>query len=127
MSECGEIQSQHVLLQARELRKSEREATVVAEVTEVAQVIADSLALEGERRQPRRARRHSPIGDCFDRLRIRPCIRDRAVARYASGEPMRFVDAHRFKPLLDSFVRIAEPLFEPQHFFSDDLKTEMAR
>ena len=54
VAEQREVRAQHVLLQARELREAEREAAVVAEIAEVAQVVGDALALERERAQPQR-------------------------------------------------------------------------
>ena len=79
------VQAQHVFLQARELRQAEGEASIVAEIAEIAEMIGDALALEAERAQPNCARRNAQRQDALDRLCVRPCVGDRAIARYPAG------------------------------------------
>jgi hypothetical protein len=50
MAEQREVRAQHVFLEAGELREPEREAAVVAEIAEIAQVIGDALALRAPAR-----------------------------------------------------------------------------
>src|SRR5262249_377572 len=46
MTEGGMVRAQHFLFQSRELRETESKAAIVAEITEIAQVIRDPLAFE---------------------------------------------------------------------------------
>ena len=39
---------------------------------------------------------------------------------------MGFAYSQRLESLLDSLVHVSQAFFETQHFFADDLKTEMA-
>src|SRR5438445_321742 len=50
--ERRQVLAQHVFLQPRELRETEGEAAVVAEIAEIAQMIGNPLAFERERAQP---------------------------------------------------------------------------
>ncbi len=121
------VEPQHVLAQPGELGEAEREPAVVAEVAEVAQMVADALALEGERAQPRGARRRCDAGDGFQRLRVGARIRDGPVAGNASRQPVPLGERHRLEALFDPLVHVPEALLEAQHLFADDLEAEMSR
>ena len=82
--------AQQLLLEAGELRQAEGEARVVAERTEVAEVIGDALELERERAQPGRARRRFVPGESLERLAVRPGERDGRIARDPRGQPVAF-------------------------------------
>src|SRR5690242_14427868 len=64
--------AKQLLLQARELCQPEREARIVAECAEIAQVIGDPLELEEQRSQPERPARYGARGDALERLAIGP-------------------------------------------------------
>ncbi len=74
------VEAEHILFQARELGEPEREAAVVAEITEIAQMVGDALALEQQGAQPRCAIVDFQARDRLDGLRVRPAVCDRAVA-----------------------------------------------
>ncbi len=100
---------------------------VVAEVAQVAEVIGDALALEAERAQVQRARRHGQIGDRLRGLSVSPGIRHRAVAGHPAGKTVTIGETEPLETLLDALVHVAEPLLEPQHLFADHLEAEMPR
>src|SRR5215471_8744435 len=56
VAERRRVGAQRVLAQGGELREPEREPRVVAEETQVPQVLSRALALEKQRAQPQRAR-----------------------------------------------------------------------
>ena len=87
MAEERMIHAQPVFPQPRELREPERKPRIVAEKSEVPQMLADALALEQQRAQPQRARRRRHRGSAFHRHRVRPRVRDGRIARDAPGEP----------------------------------------
>ncbi len=88
MSERGEVRAQHVFPQPRELRESEREAAVVAEIAEVAKMIREAFALEGECAQPRGARRRRDVGDRLAGLRVGHAYATVLSPENAAGEPV---------------------------------------
>src|SRR5205085_6633418 len=105
----------------------EGEASIVAEVAQVAEMVGDALALETNRTQHRRARWHGQIGNRFGGLGVRPRIGDGAVAGNAPGEPVRFRERKCLEALLDPLVNVREPLFETQHLFTHDLEPKVSR
>ena len=81
------VQPQHVLLQPGKLRQPEREAGVVADEAEVAQMIGDALALEQQRAQPARALGGVKRGGALGGHRIGPGIGDGRIAAHAPRQP----------------------------------------
>ena len=52
MAEQRRVQPQHILLQPRQLRQAERQAGIVGEEAQIAQMVGDALALQEQRAQP---------------------------------------------------------------------------
>ncbi len=127
MAEGAIVEAQHVFSQARELRKTEGESAVVAEVAQIPEMARDAFALKAERAQPRGARRRRTVDDRLDRLGVGAGIGDGAVAGNSPGKPIGVEERHRLETLFDALVRVAQTLLEAQHFFADDLETEMSR
>src|SRR5215471_5112604 len=125
MSEGFAVKPQHLFLQARELRQTEGEPAIVAEITKIAEMIGDALALQTQRAQPYRAWRCSERCDLLHRLRVRPGVGHGAVAGYAAGEPVCFGDAEGLEALFDALVYVAQSLLQPQHLLADDLEAEV--
>ena len=63
----------------------------------------------------------------FERLAIRPRKRHGGIARDARGEPMALEERQLREAPLDALVRVAQPLLEPQHFFTDDREAKVPR
>ena len=89
-------------------------------------MIRDPLALERERTKPGGARRRCRRRDALERLRVRPRIRDGAVSRHASREPIRVAQRHLLESLFDALVNVTQPLLEAQDFLADDLEAEVS-
>ena len=117
--------TQPVLAQARELRQAERQRGVVAERTEVAEVVGDAFSFQQQRPQPAGARRDRAPRGCFQRHAVGPRVGNRRIARYAPGEAMRIERCQLGEALLDPLVGVAQPLLQAQHLFADDRKAEM--
>jgi len=94
-------------LQARTLRQPECEPGIVAERAEVAEVIGDALAFQGERAQPLRTRRHDGSRDALECLAVRPREGNGRIARDACCQAMAIGEPHLREALLDSLVHVA--------------------
>src|SRR5471032_1867578 len=80
--------AQQVLLQTRELRKTEREASIIAESAQVTKMIGDAFQLQIQPAQPCGAGRQIQAGHAFQSLAVGPGIRNGAVARHPGSETM---------------------------------------
>src|SRR2546426_3626294 len=127
MAEQRRIQAQQVFLEAPELEKPERQRDVVTEVAEVAQVIGDTLELQQDAAQRRRARWRLSAGRALDRHRPGPGVGDRRVPADAAGEARAFFERHGFEALLDPLVRVTKPFLQPQNLLAHDREAEMPR
>ncbi len=116
-----------ILLQPRELRQAEREAAVVAERAEVAEVVRDALALEQERAQPKRPPRRPCAGRVLERHGVGPGEGDRAVARDAARKARALGKGQGLEALLNPLVHVAESLLEAQHALAHHREPEMPR
>ena len=124
--EHAAVEAQQILFQTRELRKTERESAVVAEIPQVAQMVGNPLALEAQRAQPRGALAKLEAGDRLDRLRVGPAVRDRAIARNPRGETGPIGDRQRLETFFDALVRKTQPLFQTEHFLPHHLEAKMS-
>ncbi len=120
------VEAQPLFLEPHELHEREGEGGIVAERSEVAEVVRDALALEHERAQPPCARRRNDREDRFRGLRIRPRECNRRISRHASRESISVGDGEGFEALVDALVRVAQALLEAQYLFAYDGETEVA-
>ena len=118
---------QQAFLEAQELRESERKPRVVAERTEVAEMIGDALQLERQRTQPGRTLRQAGPGHALERLAVGPRERHAGVAGDARGESMSFEDGQFGEASLDTLVNVAKALLESQYLLANHGEPEMPR
>src|SRR5207253_863532 len=118
---------QQVFFQPPELEKAERKRDVVAEIAQVAEVIGNTLELEQDAAQRKRPGRRLGPGGAFDCHCVRPSVGDRGVAGDSARELRALFERHLLEALLDAFVRVAEPLLQPQDLFADDREAEVPR
>ena len=111
--------------QDRALRVHHRERSVVADRTDVAQVIRDPLELRHHRTQPHRARWRVELECRLHGASEDERIRHRTVPGHARRNSCGFVDRLVAEQLLDALVRIAETLFEPDYRFAARREAEM--
>jgi len=102
MAEQRGIVAQHLLLQYPELGEAERQSHIVAEITQVAEVVGDALALQQQRAKPQRAIRRRDVGDALCRHRIGPGIGHGAVAADPPGEFRPLLQAQALEAFLDA-------------------------
>ncbi len=127
MAEGLSVEPQPVFLEAHELREGKREAAIVAERPEVAEMVRDALALEHESAEPAGARRRRQAERRFGRLRVGPRVGDSGISRDAPREPVTVGDAEILEVLVGALVGIAEALLKPQHLLTHDREAEMPR
>src|SRR5215472_13706735 len=102
--------AQEQLLQPRELSEPEGKAGIVAQRTQIAQVVGDALELQIQRPQPRRPRGNLDLSDSLDGLTIRPGEGHSRVPRDARCEPVPFQYRKLSEALLDAFVNVTQAL-----------------
>src|SRR5437764_3340208 len=86
MAESGICSSKHALAQDAAMRVDQGERGVVADCSDVAQMIGKPLKLGEQRSYPDRAIRNRKLQRRLGGFRKSIGIRDGAVARYATGE-----------------------------------------
>ncbi len=99
------------------MRVKQSERGVVADRTNVAEMIGETFELRHQSAQIECAARHFDFERRFDGGRKSPGIGDRAVARDATGKTRRAIKRRIHHQPVDALMHIAEPLFEPD----DDL------
>src|SRR3989338_1367620 len=127
MTEQRGIVAQHLFFQYPELREAKRQCYIIAEITQIAEMVGYTLAFQQQCAQPQGMIRRRGVGDAFRCHRIRPCIGYCAVAAHPTDELRALLQRHALETFLDALVGIAETLFKTQHLFTNDGKTEMPR
>ena len=125
MAEAGIRGAQRVLAQNAALRVHDGEGRIVADRTDIAEMIGHALKLGHQGAQIDRARGHLRVPGLLDRMRKGERIGDGAVAGRAAGETECLVERRARHERLDAFVHIAQALFQPHHGFSVGRETEM--
>ena len=104
----------------------ERKRRVVANRPDVAEVIGQPLELSHECAQPNGAPWRLDLQGGFDGASESDTVGDGAVARRTPGEARSAPDIRASHESFDTFVGIAQPLFEADHSLPGRRKPEMA-
>src|SRR5207247_10108368 len=95
------------------MRMHDGERRVVADCTDVAEMIGEPLELSEQRSQPDRPWRDLHAERCLGRKGKGEGEGDRAVARYAPGEHRGAPDRSPGHERFGAFVRVAEAFLQP--------------
>jgi len=125
MAEGDGTRAQHLFAEDRALRVHHRERGVVADRTEVAQVIRDPLKLRHHRTHPYRARWRVELERRLDGESVHERIRHRTVPGRTRRNSAGVVYRLAAQQLLDAFVRIAEALFQSDNRLAARREPEM--
>jgi hypothetical protein len=126
MPEAGLTRRQHVLALQGAMGVDGEHAGIVADRTDVADVMGHALQLGHYRPQQDGARRHRPAERRLDGAREGPGIGHRAVAGDAADQPSPSLEIGGGQQALDALVDVAEPLLQPHHRLAVGREAEMA-
>src|SRR5882672_10896882 len=87
-SEERRICPQKIFLERGELCKSEGKTSIIAQRSEIAEMICEPFVFESEGAQVRCSRRARGFGNRFEGRAIRPGERDGRISRCAGRQPM---------------------------------------
>src|SRR5260370_18588580 len=79
-SECGTIRSQQILFETRELREPKSKARVIAQCSQISEMIGQTLVFERQGTQIRCAWRARCLADCFQSAATGPRQRNARIA-----------------------------------------------
>ena len=126
MAEARIGATQHALAQDAALRVHDGKRGIVADRSDVAEVIGQPFELGHQRAQKLRARCRFGVERGLDRVRKRQRIGDGAVAGGAAGEPRGVVEVRTRHQRLDAFMHVAQPLLEPHDGLAVGGEAEMS-
>ena len=98
---------------------------VIAQRTQVTEVIGHPLALQRHRAQRQGAGGDNGASHRFQRRAVRPGEGDGRIPGEARGESVPFPLRELLEPLGHPLVRVAQALLEPEHLFAHDGEAEV--